>query len=114
MRVCVPTNSPGGPDVPVASSFHESDFFDFYELNGDGRFNLFVQIRNCAGTCKDDVETVVRRGADAIIVNNLSANSLHRFTRAGVAVYKALDGPSKYSLESLNRKDLGRIDRIKG
>jgi len=113
MKVCIPTNTPGGPDSPVADSFQDSDFFDFYELAEDGRFVLYVQIRNCAGMCKDDVETVVRRGAEAVIANTITPNSLHRFTRSGVVVYRALEGRSKDSLDALSTKGLSRLDRIK-
>ncbi len=113
MRVCIPTDSPGGPDAPVASSFGDSDFFDFYESDDNGKFVLLVQIRNCAGMCKDDVETVVRRGAEAVVTNAITTNYLHRFTRAGVSVYRALDGPSKDSLGALQSKDLQRMDKIK-
>ncbi len=112
MRVCIPTDEPGGPDAPVADSFQESDLFDFYDLS-DGRFVMFVQIRNCAGMCKDDVETVVRRGAQAVIANKVTPNSLHRFARAGVEVYHALGGPSHDSLETLLLKGLPRMDGIK-
>ena len=113
MKVCIPTNTPGGPASPVAESFQDSDFFDFYELTEDGRFNLYVQIRNCAGMCKDDVETVVRRGAEAVIVNTITANTLHRLAISGVAVYRALEGQSNDSLNALRTKGLSRLDRIK-
>ena len=113
MRVCIPTNSPGGPDAPVANSFQESDLFDFYDSGDSGGFALFVQIPNCAGTCKDDVETVVRRGAEAVIVDNITSNSLHRLVRAGISVYRARAGPSKESLEALRSEGLPRLDKIR-
>jgi len=113
MRVCVPTNTPGGPESPVSDSFQESDFFDFYDLAEDGKFVLFVQIRNCAGMCKDDVETVVRRGAQAVIVKSVTANTLHRLSRSGVTVYRALEGLSNDSLDALKTNSLSRMDRIK-
>ena len=113
MRVCIPTDSPGGPESPVAKSFHESDFLDFYEQAADGRFALYAQIRNCAGTCKDNVETIVRRGIETVIVNDATANTLHRFTVSGVAVYRALGGPSTNSLEALKTDGLSRLGRIK-
>ena len=113
MRVCIPTDSPGGPASPVADSFQESDLFDFYELGDDGRFDLYVQIRNCAGTCKDDVETVARRGAQVVIVNEVSANYLHRFAKSGISVYRALGGPSEDSIAALHDKRLSELSRIK-
>ncbi len=113
MRVCVPTDTPGGPSAPVADRFQDSDLLDFYESADDGMFLLLVQIRNCAGTCKDDVETVVRRGAEAVVAKSMTSSTLGRFTRSGVTVYRALDGPSKNSLAALHRKALAPLDRIK-
>ncbi len=113
MRVCIPTNEPGGPDAPVADSFQESDLFDFYDLSDEGEYSMYVQIRNCAGMCKDDVETVVRRGAQAVIANMVTPNSLHRFSREGVEVYRALVGPSKDSLKALQTNRLARMGKIK-
>jgi predicted Fe-Mo cluster-binding NifX family protein len=113
MRVCVPTDSPGGPASPVADSFQESDLLDFYELDTQGRFVLSVQIPNCAGTCKDNVETVVRRGAEVVIVKTMSPSSVNRFMGAGVTVYRAHDGPSKISLAAMHNGELALLLKTK-
>ena len=86
----------------VADSFQASDLFDFYDLAESGDYVLSAQIRNCSGTCKDDVETIVRRGTEAVIVKEISANSLQKFKRSGVSVYRAVDGPVRNSLASLH------------
>ena len=90
----------------MADSFQDSDLLDFYDEARDGNFVLSVQIRNCAGMCKDDVETVVRRGAQALIVRGISSSTLFRFRRSGVQVYRAEEGPAGESLRSLRTKDL--------
>jgi len=106
MRVCIPTDSPGGPDALVADSFQASDLFDIYDLDENGDYVLSTQIRNCSGTCKDDIETIVRRGTEAVIVKEISANALQRLKASGVSVYLAADGPVSNSLTSFHRNDL--------
>ena len=97
--------------MPVAASFQESDLLDIYDSGADGTWNLSTQIRNCAGTCKDTVEMVVRRGADALIVRSISTSSFYRLRRAGVTVYIADDGPASNSLDSLKNNVLKERSR---
>lgn len=109
MRVCVPSKSPGGPRSEIAESFEESDLLDIYDQGPDGTFVLTAQIRNCGGMCRDDAETVIRRGANAVIVKSLRPGIRFRLERAGVKVLGPVDGLAETSLMALAAKGLREL-----
>ncbi len=109
MMVCVPCAYPGGPDAAIVDSLEESEMLDFYDLLPDGRFEHVAQTRKCLGGCTDPVESIVRRGAEAIVVTRLSPNSLLRLRGSGVRVMLT-DHPSvRAALEELSA---GKLEEI--
>jgi predicted Fe-Mo cluster-binding NifX family protein len=89
VRICIPCQSPGGPEGAVTAPLEESEVLDYYELDSDGSFEQVAQTRQCAGACSDAVEGVTRRDVKTIIVAGISPNSLLKFKNAGIRVLKA-------------------------
>jgi predicted Fe-Mo cluster-binding NifX family protein len=109
MKVCIPCQSPGGPDAVVNAPFEESEMLDYYEVHEDGNFDLVAQMRSCLGGCSDPVEAVTRRGVEVIVVTGISPRSLMLFRNAGIKVLRA-DSPAVRSLiDSLHRGALPEI-----
>jgi len=109
MRVCIPSLDPGGPDGVSATSFEETEVFDFYDVHPDGNFERFAQTRPCTCWGPDQAEAVSRRGVEAIIVRGISPSALLKFSAAGVRVLKA-DNPSVAAL--LDAFAAGRLEEI--
>jgi predicted Fe-Mo cluster-binding NifX family protein len=94
VKVCIPCDSPGGPDAAIASPFEETGLLDYYTVHPDGMFEHTSQARNCgAATCVDPVDAIIGRGIEAVIVTSISPSSLMRFHNAGVKVL-VTDNPS--------------------
>lgn len=94
VKVCIPCDSPGGPDSAIGSSFEETDVLDYYDVDQDGMFEHTSQARNCgAATCVDPVDAIIGRKVDAVIVTSLSPSSLMRLHNGGVKVL-VTDNPS--------------------
>jgi len=110
MKVCVPCNSPGGPDAVIASSFEETDLLDYYELLPDGRFEHTAQMRNCGdAACVNPVDAIASRGVAKIVVTGLTPTSLMRLHNAGVKVYLAGDPLVRVALDDLAKGALTEV-----
>ena len=110
MKVCVPCNSPGGPDAVMASPFEETDLLDYYELLPDGRFEHTAQMRNCGGaTCVDPIDAISSRGVEKVVVTGLTPTSLLRLHNAGVKVYLADDPLARAALDDLAKGTLTEV-----
>lgn len=117
MKICVGSAFPGGTDAEILFPFEDSELFDYYNVTEAGAYELIAQTRRCL--CSDLVEPVVRRGIDAVIVQELSSASLLKFTNAGVRVFitkeksvrTALDRFRDGDLQELTMKDFARLPR---
>jgi predicted Fe-Mo cluster-binding NifX family protein len=89
VRVCIASQDPGELEGLVLAPLEESEVLDYYDVTEDRAFSHVAQTRQCASTCSDGVDGIARRGATDVIVAGLSPNSLLKFWRAGVRVYKA-------------------------
>lgn len=122
MKVCVPCRYPGGPEAAPAASFEDSDLFDYYEVHAGGSFVLTAETRPCLGGCSDPVEAVLRRGVEAVIVRDISPDTLMRLRNASVKVYKGAAGRVRElimalaadRLEEIDIGEFGRLGRKKG
>ena len=108
MRICIPCVFPGGPTAQV-EAFENAEMLDYYEIGPDGSMDLMAQTRSCQGGCSDPVETVTRRGVDAVIVAGLSPNSLMRFNNAQVKVYETDGSPVRRLIGLLLAGELKEI-----
>jgi len=94
VKVCIPCESPGGPDAAIATPFEETGVLDYYDVHPDGMFEHTSQMRNCGeATCSDPVDAIVGRKVEVVIVTSLSPSSLMRFHNEGVKVL-VTDNPS--------------------
>lgn len=109
MRVCVGTSFPGGPNGKILLPFEDSDLFDFYDADATGRFELTAQTRKCS--CSDLIEAAVKRGISAVIVKDLTAPSLLKFTDAGIRVFVTKDIAVKSSLDKFSRSELQELTK---
>lgn len=109
MRICIPCQFPGGPDAVVSAPFEESELFDYYEVQEDGKFEHLAQMRPCLGGCSDPIEAVTRREVKAVIVAGISPSSLMRFSNSGIMVLRA-DSPSVRAL--IDSFATGRLVKI--
>jgi len=115
----VPCGNPGGPEAPITNGFEESEVYDYYEVAEDGRFEHVAQARHCTGGCADPVDTLVSRGAEAVIVTGLRPSTLFRLVKGGVRVFltknpsvrATLDDFSSGNLEEVGMEDFSGIDR---
>jgi len=89
VRICIPCQSPGGPEGAITAPLEESEVLDYYEVDSDGSFAQIAQTRQCAGACSDAVEGIARRDVKTIIVAGISPNSLLKFKNAGIRVLRA-------------------------
>lgn len=110
MKVCIPCESPGGPDAAIATPFEETGVLDYYEVHPDGMFEHTAQIRNCGpATCVDPVDAIVGRKVETVIVISLSPSSLMRLHNEGVRVL-VTDNPSvRATLDLLARGELQEL-----
>lgn len=110
VKVCVPCESPGGPDSAITGPLEDSGVLDYYEVHPDGTFEHTSQARNCgAAACVDPVDAIVGRKADAVIVASLSPSSLMRLHNGGVRVL-VTDNPSVRA--SLDMLADGRLEEL--
>lgn len=89
MRVCIASQDPGELEGLVLAPLEESEVLDYYDVSESRAFSHVAQTRQCASTCSDGIDGIARRGATDVIVAGLSPNSLLKFWRAGVRVYRA-------------------------
>lgn len=110
MKVCIPCESPGGPDAAIVGPFEETSVLDYYDVGPDGEFAHTSQARNCgAATCVDPVDAIIGRGVEAVIVTSLSPSSLMRLHNGGVKVL-VTDNPSvRVTLDLLARGELQEL-----
>lgn len=109
MRVCIPCNIPGGPEVAVTTAFEEADYLDYYELRPDGNFEHEAETKNCSAGCVDPVDAIIRRGTEAVVVAGIRPDSLMRLWNAGVKVYHADDPSVRVLLDRLASRSLNEI-----
>ena len=121
MKVCIPSQFPGGPDSVASASFEDTEFFDFYEIRSDGSFEHLAQSRPCACSGPNLVEVVAWRGINAIIVGGISPSALLLFRSAGVRVLKVnnpavavlLDSYSAGKLEEIGIDQFAKVGKVK-
>ena len=101
MKICIPSQSPGGPDAIVSTSFEEAELLDYYEIHEDGNFDHTAQMRLCDSGCSDPVEAIARRGTEAIVVASISPGKYGRFGRAGVMMLRANNPSARGLIDSL-------------
>jgi len=97
LKICIPSQFPGGPDAAATAPLEEAELLDYYEVHQDGNFEHLAQTRPCVGGCADPIESITRREVKAIIVAGISPGSLMRFRNSGVKVFRA-DTPVVRSL----------------
>jgi len=110
VKVCIPCESPGGPDGAIATPFEETGVLDYYDVHPDGMFELTAQMRNCGeSTCIDPVDAIVARKVEVVIVTSLSPSALTRFHNEGVKVL-VTDNPSvRATLDLLAKGELQEL-----
>ncbi len=110
VKVCIPCESPGGPDAAIASPLEETSVLDYYDVKPDGMFEHVSQARNCGpATCVDPVDAIIGRKVDVVIVTSLSPSSLMRLHNEGVKVL-VTDNPSvRASLDLLSNGGLQEL-----
>jgi len=119
VRICIPCQSPGGPEGAVTAPLEESEVLDYYEVYGDGSFEHVAQTRQCAGACSGAVEGIARRDVKTIIVAGISPSSLLKFKNAGIRVLKAnsrsirrlMDAFAMNSLEEIGIDQFAKLRR---
>lgn len=94
----------------MAAPLEESEVLDYYDVSSDGGFDHVAQTRQCAGTCSDAVEGIMRRGATHVIIAGLSPNSLLKFWRFGIKVLRA---DTESVPELMRLFTAGSLDEIK-
>jgi predicted Fe-Mo cluster-binding NifX family protein len=110
VKVCIPCESPGGPDAAIATPFEETGVLDYYDVHPDGMFEHSSQMRICGvAACIDPVDAIVGRKVDAVIVISLSPSSLMKLHNGGIRVL-VTDNPSVRS--SLDLLASGKLQEL--
>ncbi|HEX9907061.1 MAG TPA: hypothetical protein VGB78_01155 [Thermoplasmata archaeon] len=109
MKVCIPCAFPGGPEAAIVDSLELSEILDYYEIDRAGSFVHTAQMRQCTGGCSDPIDSIIRRGVEAIVVTTLSPSSLVRLTNGRVRVYATTNPSVRATIDLLAS---GRLEEI--
>ncbi len=92
MRICIPTNSPGGLEASRSEHFGHCDVFTLVELDSDNKISSVETLPppdHGAGGCMVPVQVLNDANVDAIVVGGIGARPMQGFAEVGIDVYWA-------------------------
>lgn len=92
MRICIPTNNPGGLDASRSEHFGHCDVFTLVELDSDNRISSVETLLppdHGAGGCMVPVQVLNEANVDVIVVGGMGARPMQGFADVGIDVYWA-------------------------
>ena len=107
MKICIGSAFPGGPEAEIVYPFEDSELLDYYTIGENGRFEQTAQTRRCL--CSDLIESVIRRGIDAVIVKDLTSTSLFKFASSRVRVLVSPSRSVKASIDLFQKGELPEL-----
>ena len=92
MRICIPTNNPGGLEASRSEHFGHCDVFTLVELDQDKKISSVETLSppdHGAGGCMVPVQVLNDANVDAIVVGGIGARPMQGFSEVGIDVYWA-------------------------
>lgn len=92
MRICIPTNSPGGLEASRSEHFGHCDVFTLVELDSDNKISSVETLSppdHGAGGCMVPVQVLNDANVNAIVVGGIGARPMQGFAEVGIDVYWA-------------------------
>lgn len=92
MRICIPTNNPGGLEASRSEHFGHCDVFTLVELDSDNKISSVETLLppdHGAGGCMVPVQVLNDANVDVIVVGGMGARPMQGFADVGIDVYWA-------------------------